>query len=339
MITAAEQKASAASAREALTAGVFGARLTDAHWALITQLSDVRSQDAYDVATATLDRINKGLSMALPKLWVHQTVPVADVGDFHTGASFPLEHLAQVYALNKARCPDSDYAVHFGLLRMEAVKAGWVDTSTQAEIIFVDPLDDDVALRTLEHDLATFTENIYQVRTLAYLIPLIAEHCFRTQGHYWRTDKAEAFRYWVPLHACLEHSPRFNLPPELLYYEALHWTGPARQMQVLLAQLQLSRLPDALKTMASDTPASMADLICTARYIKALNSDIQKDKFSKCPAFDKFDLIKSVAAAVEKDPFKYHQLHFFYGVGPPTKDELTALRDATKAAVKVRSWM
>ncbi|KAE8210303.1 hypothetical protein CF319_g9423 [Tilletia indica] len=202
MIATAEQEVSAASAREpviidgmpavpapaGISTGSLDVRMTAESWALIANLQDVGGQDGYDEATETrdCDWDKREQYMALPKDWAYPTVPVADVGSGNVGTSFALRDLAQVHALNKGRCSDWAYAAQFALLRMEIVRAGWVDTSKQTNIILVDPLDDDVALRTLVCDLANLRHKIHQVRTLGYLLPLIAEHGFRTRGIHWR---------------------------------------------------------------------------------------------------------------------------------------------------------
>ncbi|KAE8230694.1 hypothetical protein CF326_g4297 [Tilletia indica] len=321
------------SAPAGINTGGLDVRMPADSWALIANLQEVGGQEGYDVATATLGWMKREHYMALPKDWARPTIPVADVGSGPTGASFSLRDLAQVYALNKDRCPIKSYAAQFALLRMEAVRAGWVDISNQTEIVLVEPLHDVSALRTLAQDLETLRHKIDQVRSLGYLIPLIAEHVLRTKGHYWCTEKADVYtgHYRDIYEACLLPEFEDYLPPDLLYHQALHWTGPSRQMQVLLAQLQIPRLPGPLKTMASDPPASMDLISATAKCIKALRIGMKR----KLSATYDFELIKSVAAAAENDPFKYHKLHFLYGVGPPTKDELAALRKAMEAAANM----
>ncbi|CAD6974898.1 unnamed protein product [Tilletia controversa] len=278
--------------------GGFDLQMSAEHWALIGNLQEVRIEDSYVPATVVLGWIPKEHWMALPKDWAYPTTPAADVGSSVTGTSFSLRDLAQVYALNKTRCPDSTYAAQFALLRMEAVAAGWIDVPNQTEVILVDPLDDATAIQTLVSDLSTMEKyKIQQAKNLGYVIPLISEYAFRTTGYYWRRDQAEL------------------------------------QMHVLKAQLDYNRLPKPLKLRASHGPASTELIEACVRVINVLE-DLKIDSDLAFGQGYDFELLKTVFEVITQDPFKYHHASRFYGVASPTPAEWSILDKARDMAIE-----
>ncbi|KAE8259175.1 hypothetical protein A4X13_0g1180 [Tilletia indica] len=291
----------------------------------------------YKVARAAppLFIVAKPNPMTLPKEWAYPTKPAVDVGSVHDRTTISIRDLLQVYALNKSRCPDPANAVSFALLRMEAVKAGWVDVANQPEIARADPWDDDTARRSFLTDYRRIMDECPRAARAAYCLPLISEFIFRATGHPWRADEERLYDdlYRSTLIAC--HLPGVigYLPPWLLYHEALHWIGPARQMEVLKAQLDLPSLPYELKYRACQAPAGTALLDTSVQVIDALESLNLAEEFGRSGAYD-FELLKTVLEAVKKDPFKYHQSYHRYGVDPPTTAELSTLEKAKEVAIK-----
>ncbi|KAE8270369.1 hypothetical protein A4X09_0g1978 [Tilletia walkeri] len=270
----------------------------------------------YKVARAAppLFIVAKPNLMTLPKEWEYTTKPAVDVGSVHDRTTISIRDLLQVYALNKSRCPDPANAVSFALLRMEAVKAGWVDVANQPEIARADPWDDDTARRSFLTDYRRIMDECPRAARAAYCLPLISEFIFRATGHPWRADEERLYDdlYRSTLIAC--HLPGVigYLPPWLLYHEALHWIGPARQMEA---------------------PAGTALLDTSVQVIDALESLNLAEEFGRSGAYD-FELLKTVLEAVKKDPFKYHQSYHRYGVDPPTTAELSTLEKAKEVAIK-----
>ncbi|KAG1240028.1 hypothetical protein G6F68_018061 [Rhizopus microsporus] len=82
-----------------------------------------------------------------------------------------MKDLAAVYVLNKARAPEEEYAVKFGMLRMEAVKNGWL--ATQKEVVRV-PRPPNVMAEFLA-DLATVSDDFGTIRTTSFVVPFVVE--------------------------------------------------------------------------------------------------------------------------------------------------------------------
>ncbi|KAE8225617.1 hypothetical protein CF319_g1654 [Tilletia indica] len=300
-----------------------------------TLLASMKIGAAYNRTELVLGSVREEHRMALPKDWAYPTMPAADVRYDSTRTTISTRDLRQVYVLNKSRCPDPACAVRFALLRMQAVKCGWVDIANQPGIVLVDPWDDDAADRTFLTDHPRTTGEFGCSGRAAHYLPLISEYTFRTTGHPWRADEEQIYveRYRRTLVACSLHGVIGYLPPSLLYHEVLHWIRPARQMEVLQAQLDLPSLPHELKIRACEAPAGTAILKTTVQVIDALDSLNLAEEFGRSGGYD-FELLKTVVAAVKQDPFKYHHTYQCYGVEPPTTAELSTLEKAKEIAIK-----
>lgn len=299
--------------------------------ALIAELIDINGQDSYDALSAGIGKLKKSEYLLLPTGFQIPNVSAADVGKPIAHRQLRTQDWANIYALNKGRAPDGADAKIYALLRLEAVKCGWLED--QREVAFADPPRD--ALQTLATDMVELRDRAATIKMASFLIPLIAEHVFRTFGHHFISTDAANYteRYTSTLRSCLAPEVVGLLPPAVMYHNSLHWVSPRRARAVLMAQLATASLPDALKIRANAAPAGTAILTTTSAILRSMETVGLDVLFVRHGGIE-IDLIHRVTDLVKQDPPKYHKSYFAYGVPPPTAGELAELDRAKEAGVK-----
>jgi len=310
--------------------GVSG--LNESEQALLKELYLANGQDAFDAEAAAVGRLKQEEYLALPRGFAVPTVPPENVGRGNVRDLFKVRDLAAIYYLNKQRAPAGDNAVVYAMIRMEAVKMGWV--SRQKEVIFL-PFDKHTeAMKELVTDLAAVRSSITLYRLAAFLVPLAAEHTFRTMGHHYITGLATEYqaRYRKTLKACLADEVYSLLQPANLFHHVLHWVSPERAFNVLSAQLDTKTLPDAMVIRASAPPAGWALVTTTAAVLAAMESANVLDDIKAAFSLD-LNEIDAAAAHIRKDVRKWHKAYFAYNVQPPTQAELDKVNEAREVAI------
>lgn len=251
----------------------FGAgNLNEAARQLWMDLEEISGQDCYDGSVAAVGKINSDGYLILPTNFVIPNVAAADVGKPIIYRSMTTREWAQIYIMNKAACPDQIHAVKFALLRMEAVKCGWLRAEDTYKIVRRAPPSDNECVNTLNADLRSMRDVIATTKTAAFIIPMVAEHVFRTYDHHYIINDAAAYaeRYLIIFRACLLPDLANFLPPALLYHSALHWVNPGRAYEVLGAQLSTPSIPDALSLRYNAAPAGTAIITTTDAVVRAM---------------------------------------------------------------------
>jgi hypothetical protein len=289
--------------------------LTTAQRELLDFLDEVNGQDAYSNEDAALGKVNRREYLVLPTGFTAPRVAAKDVGDSTVFKKFTKLQLAQIYALNKAAAPDGTDAKRYAMLRMESVKMGWV--SGQREIRRETPPAE--AMNIFLTDIGEERDNLARYRTAAFLIPLVAEHTFRTMGHHYLTGEAASYekRYQDTLRACLAVNVHGLLASGVQYHSLFHWVSPLRAREVLMSQLSTTRIPDALAIRANAAPAGTALVTTTAAVLSAMRAADLFTEFKTAGNFD-FDIIESVTKKVKQAPTTYHKTFYAYGVVAPT---------------------
>lgn len=303
--------------------------LTDVQRELLDFLDEVNGQDAYSNEDAALGKVNRKEYLVLPTGFTAPRVLAKDVGDSRIFTRFTKTQLAQIYALNKAAAPDGVDAKRYAMLRMESVKMGWV--SGQREIRRETPPAD--ALATFIRDIGEERDNLARYRTAAFLIPLVAEHTFRTMGHHYLTGEAATYekRYQDTLRACLAVNVHGLLASGVQYHSLFHWVSPLRAREVLMAQLNTTRIPDALGIRAFAAPAGTALVTTTAAVLSAMRAADLFNDFRTAGNFD-FEVIETVTKKVKENPTTYHKTFYAYGVRAPTTEQREELDQAKAVA-------
>jgi len=296
--------------------------LNEQETALIKELQEINGQDSYDALAAGIGRLRRDEYLVLPVGFSTKRIPAFAVGHPSAHQHLTLGDWANVYVLNKDSAPTGVDAPTFALLRMEAVKAGWYDG--QREVRFALPPDD--ALRVLASDLTNLRDKAQLTKEAAFLVPLVAEHVFRTMGHHYITTDAATYtsRYADTFRSCLIPEIATLLPAPILYHAALHWVSPARSREVLTAQLATPHIPDAIRIRYNAAPAGTALLTTTEAILKAMSVVGLVRLFQQYGDMD-LDVIVAQTLTVKEDPCKYHKSHFAYNVAAPSRDETIAL--------------
>lgn len=308
---------------------------TGAAKTLLEKLLEVNGQDAYDGVSASIGKLNRSHWLQVPKnINLVDTAPNM-VGQAGAHKYLTPEEWIQVYAANKAVAPVDADPVKFALLRMEAVKCGWLDLLNLKEVTRCDGPSVSDALTTFTADAAAVMDALESARALAFLLPLIAEHVFRTMGHHYITEDSATYveRYRATFKACLMPHLANYLIPGVLFHAALHWVSPGRAWAVLRAQLDTQNIPDAIKIRANAAPAGTAIITTTAAVIESLSAVNLKDAFVKHGGMD-LDLIATMTAKIKLNPPKYHKAYFAYGIAPITAAERTELEDVKAIAIR-----
>jgi hypothetical protein len=318
------------TAEDAFLADIKG--LSDDAMKLLRELYVANGQDAFDAEAAAVGRLKQEEYLALPANWVYPRVKPAEVGRAATRDKFKARDLAVIYYLNKQRAPLGENAVTYAMLRMEAVKMGWV--AGQKEIVYLPFTDYAAALREFTTDLMPVRNNLDTFRLAAFLVPLVAEHTFRTMGHHYITGLATEYqtRYRKTLRSCLAEEVMTLLQPANLFHHVLHWVSPERAYNVLDAQLGTRTLPDALIIRATSAPAGWAIVTTTEAVLAAMESANILNEIEE--EFDgDLDEVRNASKSIKKNVRKWHKAYFAYNVAPPTPKELEDMNTARDVAI------
>lgn len=307
------------------------ADLNEEQQRLMVELEEINGQDSYDSLAAGIGKLKRDEYLVLPIGFVAPNVRAVDVGKPQAHVTMRANIWAQIYALNKAKAPMGADAATFALLRLEAVKAGWLDG--QREITYSTPPVD--SLRILATDLGTLRDRAQTIKTAAFLVPLVAEHTFRTMGHHFiSTDAANyATRYSDTFKSCLMPEIANLLPPAVLYHSALHWVSPRRSREVLMAQLNEQQIPDALRIRSNAAPAGTAILTTTNAILDAMSAVGLDVLFAKYGSFD-ITGMREMTARIKANPCHFHKSYFAYREVALTVDESIRLEAMKREAEK-----
>jgi hypothetical protein len=305
--------------------------LSDANKRLFDELQIINGQDAYSATAAALGKLPTGRYLALPNDLVLPAVLPEDVGTDRALMAFPLGYVAQVYALNKLRAPDGVDAAKFAALRTAAVVTGWANG--EYETARVDPLPN--ADQVYAADLATMVDAWQTAKTAALLVPMVSEHVFRNYGHHYLTSDGANYaeRYRKTLSACLAADVIGYLPPETLYYAALHWVTPARVRTVIKAKFESDIIPEAIRIRFNSAPAGFALITTTSAVIEAMKSANLAEPIA---AEGKFDLAKIQEASelVKANSTRFHKTPQAYNVAPAPLAEIDRVELARAEATR-----
>lgn len=305
--------------------------LSAAQQLLLDELVEINGQDSYDALSAGIGKLKQDEYLRLPLTYAATVVQAKDVGKPIAHSGMTPAVWAQVYALNKVQSPDGADPVTFGFLRMEAVKAGWFDN--QREVMLVAEVPG--ALRIMVEDYGTIRDKLERIKTAAFIVPLVAEHVFRTMGHHYITSDSASYvaRYSDTFRSCLLPDIAGILPPAVLYHAALHWVSPRRSRAVLMAQAGTPAIPDALTIRANAAPAGTAILTTTAAIIDSMMAVGIASEFATHGHFN-LPLITKLTEVIKNDPTRYHKSYFAYGVTPLTTAESKQLEAGKAEAVR-----
>lgn len=316
---------------------VTASALDDAKLGVLADLlDDINGTDCYSELAQAQAEISRSQMMAIPLLpdAEYPAIAPADVGSAAAKASMRPGLLAQVYMLNKERAPGTDEAqkVAFAALRTSAFASGYY--TGQREVVKLAPIVG--AMRPYLNDMVEHPQVFRVADELGFLVPLFAEFVFRTRGHHYISAQAESYNaiYTRLANSALATVPHTFLSAELVYHMALHWTSPARNRQVLLAQVGRPSIPDALKIRANAAPAGSAIIATSAAVLEMLPNKEMADAVFENLGLDK-DGFEAVCEMIKTNPAVFHKAYYAYGVARPGPDTLAQFEKAHKAGERM----
>lgn len=286
-------------------------------WNILCETNGHEAYDSTDVNSGTGFR---PLKLILPTGFKPDEILAADVGAPMVVNTWHPLRLAQIYVLNKAACPVDTDAVKFGLIRMEAVKMGWF--SKYSDVAYKDPPTTSECMTALRTDLLAEKANLAKYRTAAFVIPLAAEHTFRTMGHHFISSDAINYsdRYRMTLKASLCADLENLLSPAMLYHGVLHWVNPRRIREVVTVQLGTSRIPDAIKVRYNAAPAGTAIISITCEALASMKLGGIYDEMKESSGIPT-DKVIELEQKIKANPTRYHKFYFVYGEAELTDRE------------------
>jgi len=296
--------------------------LTDAHLALLNQLDVINGQDAYSVEAVSLGKVSINEYLVLPTGFVYPATNPEDVGDATTAARFTKRTLAEIYVLNKLAAPTGTDAIAYGLVRMEAVKMGWLDN--QKEVRFAPAVTNSMA--TFLADLSVRIDKLADYRRLAFIHPMIAEHTFRTMGHHYLSGIAGEYqrRYEASYASCLCTDLLRLFSAEVQYHSLLHWISPGRASAVARACVAAGRTPEAISIRLQAPPAGTALITTGFAVLQAMDANDYLKELLR--SYDlNMGVVTILVGKIKADPGSYHKFPQAYGLGPLSDDDADEL--------------
>lgn len=306
-------------------------KLTPAQREMFAYLEEINGQDFYNATDAALGKLDKSKYLKLPVGFTVPDLAIADVGDFSKVGALSVVDQARIYAMNKAAFSDQGNAVKGAVLRVYMVSAGWVDKSSKYEITYETPPPD--ALDTFIKDWDAIKLAIPRAKKLAYLLPVISEHVFRTMGHHYLTGQGADFerKYKRAFDACVEPDLHSYLPAAELYHTVGHWVSLRRALEVATNPEQAGRLPNALVIRSRAPPAGTAIITTTVAVLGALAGTGLKDAYLRTAGIDELTLT-AMTERVTSNPGRYHTIPAAYGFNALSAEDRKELDKAKELA-------
>lgn len=301
---------------------------------LVTLLAEINGQDTYDASQAALGRLSTNHYLKLPIGFNPEVVSADNIGQRGCVTNMNDLHWAQTYYLNKDVFDTPDSQVKGALLRAELVKAGWVEGTY--EVTWVAAPDEADVTAALTNDAAQIQAHMAEAKQLAFLLPLAAEHVFRTMGHHYLTalDRQYIEKYTRFFSACVLAELTNFLPPANLFHLVAHWVPLRKALAVAKSRAQVAKLPNAVVIRANAGPAGTAILTSSEAILGALEQAGLKQTLEKASGVE-LKLINDMSSTVKARPDKYHTIPSAYDQPVLTEAEKDALEKAKAEAIKL----
>jgi hypothetical protein len=299
---------------------------------LLSFLEDMNGQDAYNATGAARGALSRAHFLKLPIGHGIVEVPISEVGVFADSTVFPHSLTAQIYALNKAAFGTDERAMKIALIRVYMVRCGWLSGTYEVEEVA--PLPDAIAI--MSTDLPTIRRFDDSARRLALLLPLAAEHTFRTMGHHYISAMGVEYsaKYQRFFNACVMPELTNFLPAEDLFHTVAHWTSLARALAVAKSPARNSLLPDAVKVRSTSAPAGTALVATTAAVLEAMDGAGLATALEEASGVSIAE-IETVVEAIKADPAKFHTIPSAYGSTAPTASEAAAFVSVKSTCARI----
>jgi hypothetical protein len=175
-----------------------------------------------------------------------------------------------------------------------------------------------------------------EAKKLALLLPLAAEHVFRTMGHHYLTNLSAEYqqKYERFFAACVLPTLTNYLPPEILYHRVAHWVSLTKALAVSKAPEQATKLPNAVVVRAVAGPAGTAIITTSEAIMKALAQTGLREALIEASGIDS-DVIVAMSAKVKNNPGKYHTIPTAYNFPALSTTDKLELETAKEVAIQI----
>jgi len=302
------------------------------HTALLHLLAEINGQDSYDAKTAAVGKLSVSKYLKVPAGLAPFATEDAAIGTHAAREGITPEVYAQIYALNKEVFTGGDNQIKGALLRAELVRVGWYTGSYEVTEVAA-PAN---AMDVMTADMPKIQEFQQEAMVLAILLPLAAEHTFRTMGHHFLTafEADYVAKYNRFFAACVTPSLAAYLPPADLYHTVAHWVSLSKALAVVQNVTQQLRLPNAVVIRATAAPAGMALVTTSGAVLDAIaGTGLLADLKIAC-GLDT-EVIMSISEEAKKDPAKYHAIPMAYGKGLLSTSDAATVKGAKEIAKKL----
>jgi hypothetical protein len=297
-------------------------------------LAEINGQDCYDAKVAAVGKLSNAHYLFLPDTFTPVVPSISDIGKAGCVTNMDPLVWGQIYTLNKPVFDAGENGIKAALLRAELVSAGWVHGGYEVSYVPAPPDKDVVAALTADKD--TIAAHILDAKKLALLLPLAAEHVFRTLGHHFLTAMAADYtdKYNRFFAACVMANLASYLPPDLLYHRVAHWVPLDRALSVTRDAGQRLRLPNAVVIRSTSGPAGTALITTSEAVLHALAQTGLRDALIDASGIE-VKVITEMATLVRENPGKYHTIPTAYGHGVLSTDDQVALDAAKEIAIQI----
>jgi len=307
------------------------AALTPAQREMFAYLEEVNGQDFYNATDAALGKLDKSKYLLLPVGFVVPDISIEDVGKPGNIEKVAALDQARIYAMNKKAFPDDATAVKGAILRVYLIAAGWLTPGAGYEVKYEIPPAD--ALDVFTKDWDAIRDLIPRAKKLAYLLPIVSEHVFRTMGHHYLTGQGADFerKYRRAFDACVEPDLHTYLPPAELYHTVGHWVSLSRALTVSKNPEQALRLPNALVIRSRPAPAGTAIITTSVAILNALAGTGMKEAYLSAAGIDE-TILTGMTQRVTLTPGAYHAIPGAYGEKALSTENRQQLEEAKELA-------
>jgi len=295
-------------------------------------LTEINGQDSYDAKTAAIGKLAPSKYLKVPIGLAPLATAPADIGSVAARNDITRAVYAQIYVLNKAVFETPDAQIKGALLRAEMVRIGWYTSGYEVTEVAA-PVD---AEATMNADLPRIREVIADASMLALLLPLAAEHTFRTMGHHFLTSMEADYvaKYNRFFNACVMGKLVEYLPPAVLYHTVAHWVSLELALAVVKDNAQAAKLPNAVIVRSKAAPAGMALVTTSHAVMEAIAGTGLLVELQKACGLDT-TVIATVSNAAKADPARFHTIPMAYGRGLLARADVDTIEAAKTVARKL----
>ncbi|KAJ0982612.1 hypothetical protein J5N97_010867 [Dioscorea zingiberensis] len=242
-----------------------------------------------------------------------------DVGKGIRDVKLPIDDLlAGVYALAKRQYGEvnKDNAVRWATLRLEAVKAGWLDDDQKYVKRVIPPKD---AMKIFQEDEPEIKKVVEAARQAVRFVPFSTEFNFRVYGvTYNSSTHTEYLARAEKLAKSAQLGNMFlgYMVPDVFYGSALRWIEVKRPMEVLKAGMTGDHIPNVFRVRAYLAQSGQALITTSCVVIKSFMSKNWWNPIKEAGRLVGDSTLIQVAENIIADPWKYHLISRAYGLNP-----------------------